>query len=106
MTIQRIPIPYDSESEPPVHLPKEFGSYHQLYRLDGQLIAMAVLDILPSCVSRFVLDADEITIPKKMLITITSSVYFMYDNAWERFSLGKVSMRAVGFVSILIECDS
>ncbi len=31
---------------------------------------MAVLDILPSCVS---------------------SVYFMYDKKWERFSLGKVS---------------
>lgn len=31
---------------------------------------MAVLDILPHCVS---------------------SVYFMYDKRWERFSLGKVS---------------
>ena len=31
---------------------------------------MAVLDILPNCVS---------------------SVYFMYDNDWREFSLGKVS---------------
>ncbi|KAF8812342.1 hypothetical protein BYT27DRAFT_6414747 [Phlegmacium glaucopus] len=62
------PIPYDSP--PPSHLPLNYGSYHQLYKLDGKLIAMAVLDILPNCVS---------------------SVYFMYDKDWERFSLGKLS---------------
>ncbi|PPQ77388.1 hypothetical protein CVT25_010970 [Psilocybe cyanescens] len=61
-------IPYSSS--PPQHLPPNYGSYHQLYRLDGELIAVGVLDILPNCVS---------------------SVYFMYDNAWERFSLGKLS---------------
>lgn len=44
----------------------------QMYRLDGALIAVGVLDILPTCVS---------------------SVYFMYDKAWERFSLGKVTHR-------------
>ncbi|KAF8665813.1 hypothetical protein AX16_000256 [Volvariella volvacea WC 439] len=58
-------------SPPPVGLPTEYGSYHQLYRLDGELIAMAVLDILPSCVS---------------------SVYFMYDKRWEKYSLGKLSV--------------
>ncbi|THV08686.1 hypothetical protein K435DRAFT_959219, partial [Dendrothele bispora CBS 962.96] len=62
------PIPYSTP--PPAHLPTRYGSYHQLYRLDGKLIAMAILDILPSCVS---------------------SVYFMYDNTWEEFSLGKLS---------------
>ena len=56
-------------STPPNHLPSKYGSYHQLYKLDGQLIALAVLDILPNCVS---------------------SVYFMYDKDWERFSMGKV----------------
>jgi arginine-tRNA-protein transferase len=66
--IKREPIPYTMQSPP--HLPKEYGSYHQLYRLDGQLIAMAVIDILPSCVS---------------------SVYFMYDKQWEKFSFGKAS---------------
>ena len=66
--VQAEPIPYDSP--PPSHLPLEYGSYHQLYRLDGELIAMSVIDILPNCVS---------------------SVYFMYDKKWERFSLGKVS---------------
>ncbi|KAI0650632.1 arginine-tRNA-protein transferase [Trametes meyenii] len=54
----------------PDHLPENYGSYHQLYRLDGQLIAMGVIDILPNCVS---------------------SVYFMYDKKWNRFSLGKLS---------------
>ncbi|KAK7049626.1 Arginyl-tRNA--protein transferase 1 [Paramarasmius palmivorus] len=62
------PIPY--QSTPPSHLPTHYGSYHALYRLDGKLIAMAVLDILPHCVS---------------------SVYFMYDDDWEEFSLGKLS---------------
>ncbi|KAL1739129.1 arginine-tRNA-protein transferase, partial [Schizophyllum fasciatum] len=62
------PIPY--LSPPAEHLPRTYGSYHQLYRVDGKLIAMAVLDILPKCVS---------------------SVYFMYDNDWQAFSLGKLS---------------
>lgn len=66
--VQAEPIPYNSP--PPSHLPIEYGSYHQLYRLDGELIAMSIIDILPNCVS---------------------SVYFMYDKKWERFSLGKVS---------------
>ncbi|KDR83855.1 hypothetical protein GALMADRAFT_236300 [Galerina marginata CBS 339.88] len=57
-------------SPPPSHLPVNYGSYHQLYKLDGRLIAIGVLDILPNCVS---------------------SVYFMYDNTWDRFSLGKLS---------------
>lgn len=63
------PIPYSS-LPPPSHLPLNYGSYHQRYILDGELIAMAVLDILPNCVS---------------------SVYFMYDKLWGRFSLGKLS---------------
>ncbi|KAI0335581.1 hypothetical protein GY45DRAFT_1350777 [Cubamyces sp. BRFM 1775] len=54
----------------PAHLPEKYGSYHQLYRLDGELIAMGVIDILPTCVS---------------------SVYFMYEKKWEKFSLGKLS---------------
>lgn len=64
----REPISYTMQSPP--HLPKDYGSYHQLYRLDGELIAMAVIDILPSCVS---------------------SVYFLYDKQWEKFSFGKLS---------------
>ena len=30
---------------------KKIGSYHQCYRLDGKLIALGVLDLLPHCVS-------------------------------------------------------
>lgn len=66
--LSRDPITY--VDSPSAHLPREYGSYHQLYRLDGELIAMGVIDVLPSCVS---------------------SVYFMYNPAYERFSLGKLS---------------
>jgi arginine-tRNA-protein transferase len=41
-----------------------------MYRLDGELIAMGVIDILPACIS---------------------SVYFIYDPRHEKFSLGKVN---------------
>ncbi|KAL4075960.1 arginine-tRNA-protein transferase [Scleroderma yunnanense] len=64
----REPIPYSTS--PPAHLPIHYGSYHQLYRLDGELIAVGVIDILPGCVS---------------------SVYFMYNPKWEKYSLGKIS---------------
>ena len=57
-------------------MPREYGSYHQLYRLDGELIAMGVIDVLPNCVS---------------------SVYFMYEKKWERHSLGKVIVELVGW---------
>lgn len=66
--LHREPIAYFKGR--PAHLPPEYGSYHQMYRLDGELIAMGVIDILPNCVS---------------------SVYFMYDTRWEKFSLGKLS---------------
>lgn len=69
-------------STPPPHLPETYGSYHQLYRIDGKLIAVAVLDILPNCVS---------------------SVYFMYDKEWEQFSLGKLS--ALREVSLAYEIN-
>ncbi|KAJ6509921.1 arginine-tRNA-protein transferase [Mycena vitilis] len=71
------PIPY--HTLPPPHLPTNYGSYHQLYKCDGELIALGVIDILPSCVS---------------------SVYFMYDPAWEDFSLGKLSaLREISLAS-------
>jgi len=60
------PIPYPSP--PPGHLPLSYGSYHQLYRLNGELVGIGVLDILPKCVS---------------------SVYFIYDKAFERFSMAE-----------------
>ncbi|KAI9832338.1 MAG: Arginyl-tRNA--protein transferase 1 [Phylliscum demangeonii] len=45
------------------------GSYHQCYRLDGKLVAIGVLDLLPQCVS---------------------AVYFMYHQSVSTWSLGKV----------------
>ncbi|KAI8079689.1 arginine-tRNA-protein transferase [Gilbertella persicaria] len=47
-----------------------FGSFHQKYILDGKLVALAVIDILPKCVS---------------------SVYFLYDPDYSFLSLGKYS---------------
>ncbi|KAK3110757.1 Arginyl-tRNA--protein transferase 1 [Teratosphaeriaceae sp. CCFEE 6253] len=49
---------------------KPLGSYHQCYRLDGRLIAMAVLDLLPHAVS---------------------GVYFVYHSDFEKWSFGKLS---------------
>jgi len=49
---------------------KKLGSYHHCYRLDGRLIAMSVLDLLPHAVS---------------------GVYFIYHHDFEKWSLGKLS---------------
>lgn len=49
----------------------QFGSFHQRYILDGKLIALAVIDILPKCVS---------------------SVYFIYDPDYAFLGLGKYSV--------------
>lgn len=53
-------------------LPEElpYGNYHQEYRLDGKVIAVGVLDILPKCVS---------------------SVYVFYDPEYYDWELGKVT---------------
>ncbi|GAA5901915.1 hypothetical protein JCM5296_006301 [Sporobolomyces johnsonii] len=60
--------PLDLEpTSSPTH---SYGSHHALYRLDGVLIAFAVLDLLPGAVS---------------------SVYFVWDPEWAGMSLGKVS---------------
>lgn len=54
------------------HLPGElpYGCYHQEYRLEGKLIAVGVLDILPNCVS---------------------SVYVFYDPEYNDWQLGKAT---------------
>ncbi|KAF8245235.1 hypothetical protein K440DRAFT_556261, partial [Wilcoxina mikolae CBS 423.85] len=49
---------------------KKLGSWHQCYRLDGRLIALGVLDLLPNCVS---------------------GVYFIYHSDFDKWHLGKVS---------------
>ncbi|XP_065090515.1 arginyl-tRNA--protein transferase 1 isoform X1 [Ochlerotatus camptorhynchus] len=54
-----------------------FGSFHQQYWLDDRLIAVGVIDILPSCVS---------------------SVYFFYDPEYRFLSLGTyASLRELAF---------
>lgn len=53
----------------PAPMPSHYGQYHQMYRVDGKLIAMGVVDVLPGCVS---------------------SVYLMYDPVYHALSLGKV----------------
>lgn len=49
---------------------KKVGSYHQCYRLDGKLVAMGVLDLLPHCVS---------------------SVYLIYHQDVQAWNFGKLS---------------
>ncbi|KAG5356923.1 Arginyl-tRNA--protein transferase 1 [Yarrowia sp. C11] len=57
------------------------GGYHQLYYHNGKLVAMAVLDILPLCVS---------------------SVYFLWDPDYARWGLGKVAaMREIALAKAL-----
>lgn len=51
-------------------LPENYGPYHLLYKVDGQLIAISVLDITPLGVS---------------------SVYCIWDPDWAWASLGKVT---------------
>jgi arginyl-tRNA---protein transferase len=48
---------------------KKLGSFHQCYRLDGKLVAMGVLDLLPHCVS---------------------AVYFMYHESIRQHNPGKL----------------
>ncbi len=50
--------------------PRDYGSYHQHYRIDGKLVAVGVVDILPKCLS---------------------SVYLYYDPDYEFLNLGVYS---------------
>ncbi|PVH84574.1 arginine-tRNA-protein transferas-like protein 1 [Cadophora sp. DSE1049] len=54
---------------------RRLGSYHQCYRIDGRLIAIGVLDLLPQCVS---------------------AVYFMYHESVHEHGFGKLgAMREI-----------
>ncbi|KAL8863293.1 MAG: hypothetical protein Q9178_000668 [Gyalolechia marmorata] len=59
---------------------QKLGSYHQCYRLDGRLVAMGVLDLLPGCVS---------------------SVYLIYHQDVKEWCFGKLS--ALHEISLAIE---
>ncbi|KAL3075338.1 hypothetical protein niasHS_014504 [Heterodera schachtii] len=68
------------QARPPLpHL----GSYHQQYRLDGRLIAVAVIDLLPHCLS---------------------AKYFFYDPEFAFLSLGTYSaLREIAFTQQLAQ---
>jgi arginine-tRNA-protein transferase len=57
------PLPVAAENDP------RYGSFHQCYRIDGKLVAVGVLDLLPHCVS---------------------GVYFMYHESVHQHSFGKL----------------
>ncbi|KAL4920157.1 arginine-tRNA-protein transferase [Aspergillus aurantiobrunneus] len=58
---------------------RRLGSWHQCYRLDGKLIAVAVLDLMPNGVS---------------------SVYIFYDPDYEHWEFGKLSaMREISLAN-------
>lgn len=59
---------------------RKLGSFHHCYRLDGKLVAIGVLDLLPQCVS---------------------AVYFLYDNSIHSHSPGKLG--ALREISLAIE---
>ena len=59
---------------------RRLGSYHQCYRLDGNLVAVGVLDLLPQCVS---------------------SVYFFYHESMHKHVPGKLS--ALYEISLAVE---
>lgn len=59
---------------------KRLGSYHHCYRLDGKLVGIGVLDLLPHCVS---------------------GVYFLYHESLHKFSPGKLS--AVREITLALE---
>ncbi|KAI0878477.1 arginine-tRNA-protein transferase [Hypoxylon argillaceum] len=59
---------------------KRLGSYHQCYRLDGRLVAVGVLDLLPNSVS---------------------SVYFLYHESINEWGPGKLS--ALREIALAIE---
>ncbi|KAL8721528.1 MAG: hypothetical protein Q9225_001827 [Loekoesia sp. 1 TL-2023] len=61
---------------------QKLGSYHQCYRLDGRLLAMGVLDLLPGCVS---------------------SVYLVYHQDVKDWYFGKLS--ALREISLAVEGD-
>ncbi|KAJ2707754.1 Arginyl-tRNA--protein transferase 1 [Coemansia sp. IMI 203386] len=70
-------VPQDAEHLREL-LPRGFGSYHMCYYIDGTLVAVGVIDILPRCVS---------------------SVYLFYDPDYSDLSLGSFSaMREISLV--------
>ncbi|GAX75009.1 hypothetical protein CEUSTIGMA_g2455.t1 [Chlamydomonas eustigma] len=66
MNRQRLSLMYNKRMMPDCG----YGSFHQQYRLNGKLVAVGVVDVLPRCLS---------------------SVYFFWDPGCAMLSLGKLS---------------
>nr|XP_016999684.2 arginyl-tRNA--protein transferase 1 isoform X1 [Drosophila takahashii] len=83
-SMQRFLVKSPLKNEKPSDGPEMgYGSFHQQYWLDDNLIAVGVIDILPGCVS---------------------SVYFFYDPEYSFLSLGTYgSLREIDFVQSLAE---
>ncbi|KAH8301505.1 hypothetical protein KR059_004827 [Drosophila kikkawai] len=83
-SMQRFLVKSSLENENPSDGPEMgYGSFHQQYWLDDQLIAVGVIDILPACVS---------------------SVYFFYDPDYSFLSLGTYgSLREIDLVQTIAE---
>eukprot|EP01025_Chloroclados_australasicus_P002119 TRINITY_DN10491_c0_g2_i3.p1 TRINITY_DN10491_c0_g2~~TRINITY_DN10491_c0_g2_i3.p1 ORF type:complete len:545 (-),score=51.44 TRINITY_DN10491_c0_g2_i3:621-2255(-) len=64
------PLIHVSQHEDAQAPPCGYGSFHHQYRIDGKLVAVGVVDILPRCLS---------------------SKYFFWDPDYARLSLGKFS---------------
>ena len=64
----------------------QLGSYHQCYRLDGKLVAVGVLDLLPHAVSSVYL----LYVFPSPLWKILGS-YFSYDPEYQHWDFGKLS---------------
>lgn len=72
--------------QPDVGPPMGYGSFHQQYWLDGRLLAVGVIDILPRCLS---------------------SVYFYYDPDYHFLSLGTyASLREIAFTRQLSQSNA
>ncbi|KAH8254776.1 hypothetical protein KR032_012095 [Drosophila birchii] len=83
-SMQRFLVKSSLKNENPNDGPEMgYGSFHQQYWLDDQLIAVGVIDILPACVS---------------------SVYFFYDPDYSFLSLGTYgSLREIDLVQTIAE---
>ena len=77
---------------------KLLGSYHQCYRLDGRLVALGVLDLMPDYVSSVYLMCGD---PWAFLGSITD-IYFRYNGDMNDWDFGKIS--AMHEIAFALKC--
>jgi len=76
---------------------RKTGSYHQLYRIDGKLVAFGVLDLLPSTVSSvyFIYDPDEVGKFGMGKVSAMREVAFCIEEGYKYYALGELSLNVV-----------